>query len=46
MDARLAELLIRKWQAAKARALGSTHDVAALPEVYLLSHEIYHLVLK
>lgn len=33
MDARLAELMVRKWQAAKARALGSTHDMAALPEV-------------
>ena len=35
MDARLAELIVRKWQTAKARALGSTHDVAALPEVHL-----------
>jgi hypothetical protein len=33
MDARLAELMVRKWQAAKARALGSSHDMAALPEV-------------
>ncbi|KAG0557218.1 hypothetical protein KC19_11G111200 [Ceratodon purpureus] len=33
MDARLAELMVRKWQNAKARALGSTHDVATLPEV-------------
>lgn len=34
MDARLAELMVRKWQAAKARALGSSHDMAALPEVH------------
>lgn len=33
MDARLAERMVRKWQAAKARALGPTHDMAALPEV-------------
>lgn len=36
MDARLAERMVRKWQAAKARALGPTHDMAALPEVHLL----------
>lgn len=40
MDARLAELTVRKWQTVKARALGYTHDVAALPEVHLLSHGI------
>lgn len=34
MDARLAELMVRKWQAAKARALGVSHDMAALPEVH------------
>lgn len=34
MDARLAEIMVRRWQAAKARALGSAHDMAALPEVY------------
>ncbi|XP_024359405.1 protein ACCUMULATION AND REPLICATION OF CHLOROPLASTS 6, chloroplastic [Physcomitrium patens] len=33
MDARLAEIMVRRWQAAKARALGSAHDMAALPEV-------------
>jgi hypothetical protein len=33
MDARLAEKLVRKWQAAKASALGSTHEMAPLPEV-------------
>lgn len=33
MDARLAELTVRKWQSAKARALGSTHDMEQLPEV-------------
>lgn len=38
MEAGLAELMIRKWQTAKALALGSTHDVATLPEVHLLSH--------
>jgi hypothetical protein len=40
MDARLAELLVRKWQTAKASALGYTHDMAALPEVHLLSRGI------
>jgi hypothetical protein len=35
MDARLAELTVRKWQTAKARALGATHDMEQLPEVLL-----------
>lgn len=39
MDARLAEHVVRKWQSAKARALGSTHDVGQLPEVLPLSSE-------
>ncbi|KAG6552295.1 hypothetical protein Mapa_006148 [Marchantia paleacea] len=33
MDARLAEAMVRKWQMAKARALGSSHSVSHLPEV-------------
>ncbi|KAL2608435.1 hypothetical protein R1flu_027008 [Riccia fluitans] len=33
MDARLAEAMVRKWQMAKARALGSSHSVSHLSEV-------------
>jgi hypothetical protein len=33
MDARLAEQMVRKWQIAKARALGASHAVSHLPEV-------------
>ncbi|KAL3676344.1 hypothetical protein R1sor_026292 [Riccia sorocarpa] len=33
MDARLAEAMVRKWQMAKAKALGSSHSVSHLSEV-------------
>ncbi|CAM6090247.1 unnamed protein product [Calypogeia fissa] len=33
MDARVAEHMVRKWQTAKARALGASHSVSHLPEV-------------
>jgi len=33
MDARLAEVVVRKWQDVKAQALGPSHCLEKLPEV-------------
>jgi hypothetical protein len=40
MDARLAEQIVRNWQTAKARALGTSHSVVELPEVHFSSEQL------
>lgn len=37
MDARFAEVLVRRWQNVKSQALGPNHNFETLPEVKVKS---------